>query len=303
MDHEQPFAIAVPSNVFLLRAVEHGRPVLRRSLVLATLTVLCACTLMLMSTWAQAAAYIRGASAPWGVTTNEAAMDAAFGTGGWDDLRMADGPGPFLPGSGHSFIFLEGGDGTAIELNNYLTTYRTEIEAFVNGGGSLLLNSAPNEGGNIDFGFGGVTLTYPADSDSVVAADAAHPVFSGPSTPVVTAYTGSSFGHAIVSGAGLSPIIIGAPGEPQDGLIVLGELNFGAGLVVFGGMTTDNFHDPQPEAANLRENIIAYAAAGALPPTGPTGPTAIPTLSPWALAVLAGLIGILAAAGLRRRAG
>ncbi len=31
--------------------------------------------------------------------------------------------------------------------------------------------------------------------------------------------------------------------------------------------------------------------------------TVIPTLSPWALAVLAGLIGILAVAGLRRRAG
>ena len=229
-------------------------------------------------------------------------MDAIFGIGGWSDLRMADGPGPFLPGSGHSFIFLEGGDDTAIELNNYLTTYRTEIEAFVNGGGSLLLNSAPNQGGNIDFGFGGVTLTYSASSDSVVAANAAHPVFSGPSTPVVTAYTGTAFGHAVVGGAGLNPIIIGAPGDPQDGLIVLGELSFGAGLVLLGGMTTDNFHSPQPEAANLRENIIAYAASGgtAPPPTG-SSPNAIPTLSPWGLAMLAGLISMLALAGLRNR--
>jgi hypothetical protein len=39
---------------------------------------------------------------------------------------------------------------------------------------------------------------------------------------------------------------------------VLGEKNYGAGHVLFGGMTTDNFHSPQPEASNLRANIIAY---------------------------------------------
>ena len=159
----------------------------RQSLKSFATAILCAGSLMMLSTWANAVAYIRGATAPWGETTNEAAMDAIFGAGGWDDLRMADGPGPFLPGAGHTFIFLEGGDDTANELNAYLTTYRTEIEAFVNAGGSLLLNSAPNEGGDIDYGFGGITLTYPASSSSVVADDAAHPVFSGPSTPVGTA--------------------------------------------------------------------------------------------------------------------
>lgn len=254
----------------------------------------------LMPSAAHAIAYIRGANAPWGETTNETAMDTIFGAGGWDDLRMADGPAPFLPGSGHTFIFLEGGDSTADELNTYLTTYRAQIEAFVNAGGHLLLNSAPNQGGNIDFGFGGVTLTYTgsSDSDDVVAANPTHPVFIGPQTPVVTAYTGTSFGHATLAGGGLSPIIIGAPGDDQDGLTVLGEKTFGAGLVLLGGMTTDNFHDPDPEAANLRANIISYAAEGGTA----LAPASVPTLSPWTLALLAATIGLLGLIGLRRRA-
>jgi hypothetical protein len=93
--------------------------------------------LLLCSAWAQAqtAAYIRGASQPWGESTNEAAMDLAFGAGNWSNLTMAGGVAPFLSGSGYQFIFLEGGDETAVELNNYLTANRTQIEAFVSAGG------------------------------------------------------------------------------------------------------------------------------------------------------------------------
>lgn len=50
----------------------------------------------------------------------------------------------------------------------------------------------------------------------------------------------------------------------------------------------------------------AISGGGGTPPPPPPpvdSPNAIPTLSPWALAVLAGLIGIQAVAGLRRRAG
>lgn len=263
----------------------------------------CAATLaitLLLPSLAHAVAYIRGATPPWGESTNEAAMDAVFGAGGWDDLRMADGPAPFLPGSGHTFIFLEGSDGTALELDAYLIANRAAIEAFVSAGGHLLLNSAPNQGGNIDFGFGGVTLIDGDNPAAVVAANPIHPVFIGPYTPVVTAYTGSSFGHATVSGGGLSPIIIGAVGDPSAGLTVLGEKVFGSGLVLLGGMTTDNFHNPQPEAANLRANIIAHAATGAVaPPTVAAAP--VPALSHGALVLMAGLIAFLALAGLRSR--
>ena len=158
---------------------------------LRVLGVLWAAGLVLASSLANGAAYIRGATAPWGVSTNEAAMDQIFGAGSWDDLRMADGAAPFTSG-GHEFIFLEGGDDTAIELANYLDAHRAAIENFVANGGALLLNSAPNEGGDIDFGFGGVTLLDGPNSDEVVEVDPSHPVFNGPLTPVQTTYTGTS---------------------------------------------------------------------------------------------------------------
>ena len=49
--------------------------------------------LLLCSVWAQAqtAAYIRGASQPWGESTNESAMDLAFGAGNWSNLTMSGG--------------------------------------------------------------------------------------------------------------------------------------------------------------------------------------------------------------------
>lgn len=235
-------------------------------------------------------AYIRGDSPPWGESTNEAAMDEIFGAGNWADLRMADGAGPFQVGSGFRFIFLEGSDGSANELNAYLQAHSAQIEGFVSGGGRLLLNAAPNEGGNINFGFGGAELIYEAFTLQVVAADANHPVFQGPKTPVATAYTGNAFGHAILAN-GLTPIIIGAPGADEAGEIVLGEKGFGNGRVLMGGMTTNNFHSPSAEAANLRANIIFYAAEGAPPPP----PVPVPSVGLFGLIAL--ILLMLVAAG------
>ncbi len=50
--------------------------------------------------------------------------------------------------------------------------------------------------------------------------------------------------------------------DPTDDA-VLAELKWGAGTVLFGGMTTTNFHSPFPAALNLRANTLAYAAAQA----------------------------------------
>lgn len=236
-------------------------------------------------------AYMRGATAPWGQATNEAAMDAAFGAGNWDDLRMANGVGPFLPGSGYRFIFLEGGDDTAIELDNYLQANLSAIEAFVSGGGHLIINSAPNQGGNIDFGFGGVTLTNGLHSGTVEAANPTHSVFTGPLSVGVTTFSGSSFAHAVV-GPGLSSILDSVDNHPGE--VVLGELNYGDGIVLFGGMTTSNFHSPQPDADNLRANIIYYAANGAYVSSPVSSPKKVPVNSPLALVILIGLMGLVA---------
>lgn len=199
--------------------------------------------------------YLRSTvGAPWGVNTNETAMNMVFGAGGWADSRYETVNTASLFSAVNEFIFMEGGDNNANELGSFLSSNAAAISSWVNGGGRLFVNAAPNEGGNINFGFG-VTLTYPEFSGAGSASAAgAHPIFSGPFA-VTTAYTGNSFTHADVSGAGLQAIILDGTGG-----IALGEMSIGSGLGLFGGMTTTNWHSPSPDALNLRANIISYAA-------------------------------------------
>ena len=146
------------------------------------------------------------------------------------------------------FVFLEGSDLNANALNTFLAANRAAMQSWVSNGGSLFINAAPNQGGSINFGFG-VTLNYgPLYSSSGTAVARWNPIFNGPFTPVGAYWTGISFSHATVSGAGLIPLII----NTNNGSIILGEMAAGSGHVLFGGMTVPSFHLPSPQAANLR---------------------------------------------------
>lgn len=225
----------------------------RFALCLAVLAVLFG-----MTGWAEPqAVYLRSTvGAPWEVSTNEGAMDAVFGPGNWADLRYETVDTGTLFSPDTLFIFMEGGDNNANALEAFLDANISRIEAWVTEGGRLLVNAAPNEGDGMSFGFG-VDLAYPdfAGAGLASADDPSHPILTGPFTPVATAYTGNFFSHATVSGEGITSLLSNGAGNT-----VLAEGDFGLGLVLFGGMTTTNFHQPQPEAANLRANIISYTA-------------------------------------------
>ncbi|HTY88874.1 MAG TPA: M4 family metallopeptidase [Candidatus Acidoferrum sp.] len=198
--------------------------------------------------------YLRSmAGAPWGSTANEMAMNRAFGTNMWQDFRYETVSPATLFSPGTALIFMEGGDTDALELQSFLTNNLTLMENWVALGGRLFLNAAPNEGCGMAFGFG-VTLVYSDFTTTANAADPLHPVFNGPLTPVGLAWSGNYFGHATVTGTNLTVLITNA----DNGRVVLGESACGNGLALFGGMTTDNFHTPQPQAANLRANILSY---------------------------------------------
>ncbi len=204
--------------------------------------------------------YLRSTvGAPWSSTANEAAMSRAFGTNNWQDLRFETVNPAALLNPASQFIFMEGSDKGALEMQTFLTANLSAIENWVAAGGRLFLNAAPNEGSGMSLGFG-VSLLYSSPATGTTAASAAaplHPIFTGPFTPVGVSWAGSSFGHATVSGANLTTLIT----NTANGQVVLGELAFGSGVVLFGGMTTPNFHTPVTEAANLRANILAYSAS------------------------------------------
>lgn len=193
---------------------------------------------------------------PWGSASNTDAMNTVFG-GDWSQAYFESVDPGTLFSSENCFVFLEGSDAHANELETFLSTNIGTIESWVAAGGHLLLNAAPNEGDGMSFGFDGTSLVYAYYTGTAGAVDAGHPIFVGPYTPVGTEWTGSSFGHARITGDGLTNLIWDVFATSN---IVLAEKTYGDGRVVFGGMTTNNFHSPATEAANLRANIIAYLA-------------------------------------------
>jgi hypothetical protein len=247
---------------------------------------------LLAPTLADAAVYYLRSTvgAPWSQNTNETSMNTVFGTGNWIDERYETVSVPALLSP--ATTFMEGGDSNADELNAFLTANAAAITNWVTAGGRLFVNAAPNEGGNINFLFG-VTLVYPDQSNTGDAINAANPIFNGPYVPAGTAYTGNWFSHATLTGP-LTPLIRASSGQPS-----FGTLAVGAGFVGFGGMTTTNFESPQPNATNLRNNIITYISGGIV--AAPPAPVLVPALDPIALGALALLLALGSFAALRRR--
>jgi VCBS repeat-containing protein len=198
--------------------------------------------------------YIRSTvGQPWDSTSNEAIMDSVFGAGYWEDLRYEEVDPASLFSGYNNLIFMEGSDDNADELEAFLSANQALLEEWVGYGGCLLLNSAPNEGDGMSFGFDGVELIYPGDTLTATAVNTDHPIFTGPFTPTGEVLTGTSYAHAGVLGGGVTDVLTG-----NSGYIPLAEKDWGDGHAAFGGMTTTNFHHPQPEATNLRANLLYY---------------------------------------------
>ncbi|HYV26383.1 MAG TPA: hypothetical protein VFA77_02550, partial [Candidatus Eisenbacteria bacterium] len=105
-------------------------------------------------------AYLRSVvGQPWGQTANETAMNRVFGAGNWLDLRYESVNAASLLSPSTSFIFMEGGDSNADEMEAFLNANMATIQTWLSAGGRLFLNAAPNEGNGMSFGFG-VTLNY-----------------------------------------------------------------------------------------------------------------------------------------------
>ena len=212
---------------------------------------------------------------PWFSSSNLDALAANFGEGYTHEyFETVDVDAAFS--SENCFVFLEGSDSHADELEAFLDANIDAIEAWVASGGHLLLNAAPNEGDGMSFGFDGTSLVYAYFTDNAEAADPGHPIFAGPFTPVGTNWTGTSFGHAVVTGTDLNPLNWD---EFSTGIWVLAEKAWGAGTVLFGGMTTNNFHSPSVEAANLRANIISYLSCTAPPVCNTPGAPSVEIIS------------------------
>lgn len=207
---------------------------------------------------------------PWDSEDNDTAMSTVFGAANWEEEYFqtvnatTQSGGLFAPGV--RFVFLDGSDLGADELEAFLNANEVALKSFVARGGRLILNTAPNEGNGMTYD--GRQITYnpsTTSSHEVVAADAKHPIFNGPETPAGPSYSGTAFAQALVQGPGLTPLLVrrtsdaaGQPGDPNS--VVLAEYRSACGVTLLGTMTMPQFHTPIPNAQNLLANIIDYAA-------------------------------------------
>lgn len=227
--------------------------------------------------------YMTGASDPWGTTTNDEAMDAVFGTGGWSKVQgftaaaFADS----------SFLFFDGGDSNADEFGDFLAKNTDQFVNFLTSGGHVLTQVAPNQDTYDSYKLpGGLTVdgihgySYPTASDTAVLTGAGLAAGLG-KDGAGTAWSGGYFAHAAVTG--------GACLVEGNGGCVLASAAVGKGFLVGGGETPSVFHSDG--GFQLRVNEIKLAANRA-------GAGAVPEPTSWMLFVSGfGLIG----SALRRR--
>ncbi|MBK8146429.1 MAG: gliding motility-associated C-terminal domain-containing protein [Bacteroidetes bacterium] len=215
--------------------------------------------------------------APWGSPSNVNEMDQVFGVGNWiQDNFSANAAAIFVPGT--QFVFIEGSDANGTACTNFMNANVALIESWVNAGGKLFLNAAPNNGGIQNWGFGGTTLNYqnliptnPNNVPGAIMTNLLHPINVGPNLPVdaTGVYTGPYFAHADIVNGGTTVIHDAA----NPNIAVLTEKAWGAGIVMFGGMTTSNWHNnvaplTNQHAINMRKNILVYLSGlVAAPPT------------------------------------
>ncbi len=190
---------------------------------------------------------------PWGMPGNVNAMNDVFGVGGWDrlDFPTAVSKGVF---SNYHCIIMDGGDGADAEFNAFVGANRAAMEAFVAGGGNMLINAA-RWGSSpmvLDVGFG-VFLDNNFAHNTGNAVIPGHPIYAGTGTY----FEGDYLAHDIVYGSGLTDLMFGATGPD----VVLAEKSYGSGHVVIGGLTLPFFGEHPlwtPNTADFHRNLYHY---------------------------------------------
>lgn len=196
---------------------------------------------------------------PWGQTTNEDAMDNVFGAGNWTTMYY-ETTGPYIFSSNTLFIFMEGGDSSFDSFQTFVQYYGNQLGNWVQHGGRLLIMAAPNDplsSANVSLPDNITLLSdafYGSASSSAYAVDVSNAMFNGPNQTVYN-FTGNFFSHGYFTGNDVNALMLSNLNE-----VVLGQDAIGSGLMLFGGLTTDNFDLPQPAAHSLLENIIYYTA-------------------------------------------
>ncbi len=217
---------------------------------------------------------------PWGVDTDIENMTQVFGTGAfttYGSYAQADAAVAAIFSSANRFVMLEGGAATDSLLADYLGRHAGVVEAWVNGGGALLIQSA---GWGTSIGFGGVYLARGHQNSCGTLSAAGVEAFA-----LSIRHCGGFLAHNEVVGAGLTNFMTG---DTWQRAIVAGK-EVGLGYIMYSGLTASRFHEG---GHGLVNGVIRYTAGQAQAAEAP---------EPASLALFG--LGVAAIGALRRRAG
>lgn len=196
---------------------------------------------------------------PWGTNIpNETDMSAVFGSN-YTEYNYTVAPSAVFVHS-NLFVFMEGGDGTQTEFENYLTANSATILNWVSGGGQLLLQEAGwNTPSTYTFGPGTFTLDYGYTLSPCGTLTAAG-VAAFPGTPV--SQCGNYLAHEYISGTGLTNFMT----SNNDGVSsIVSGIKYGNGYIMYSGLTDSQFHNA---GGSLNQDVIAYTYKVSLPEPG-----------------------------------
>ncbi len=184
-------------------------------------------------------------------------MTAAFDQA-WHQMTYETVDPERLFSNNYNYIYLEGSDHNAEELEEFLETNQSIIEEWVAAGNALFINAAPNEGDGMMLGFGGVELVR-GNYTNALAVTTSMPMFTGPKTPVINNFSGFPYSKAAViypPSMTVTRIL-----ESSNGTDLLLQSAWGDGTVVFGGMNLTGFHTPSAETYNFKINLHYYLSS------------------------------------------
>jgi PEP-CTERM motif len=228
--------------------------------------------------------YMTGNNDPWNQSSEDSAMDKAFGAGNWTKINGFTTSA--LTGS--SFVYIDGGADTSADFNSFVSSNLAALESYVTAGGSLVLNAARwnFNPGTLNTVFGS---TITGDDNYSAASGIADLTAAGAAAGLGangagSSWTGSYFSHDVVSGG--TCMVSGSAGCA----FTVGTA--GAGSWGVGGQTAPAFQSTG--GLELRANELQLVASG-----GTGGIGAVPEPASWAM-MIAGF-GLVGASARRRR--
>ncbi|CAN5498171.1 hypothetical protein BH11ARM2_BH11ARM2_30850 [soil metagenome] len=222
---------------------------------------------------AQNVAYLSASrdSGPWGSQTYKEDFNKVFGEKGWTESTFEKSDDSLFDPGKTNLLVIEGGDWMADQMAEYINKNEDRLAKFVYEGGHLIINAAPNTGGDIAMFGGAVGLHYGwGDGDkrekdggsfnfTATPNDYSHPIFNGPFGQVKQ-LDGNYAGHATVwDKTGLfQPLLTG-----ENGGTMLAQAQFGKGTAFIGGLTTpwtEAYWGSSDQWHTFNQNFLAYSA-------------------------------------------